>query len=69
MEGKKKTCGNIYPLAGSKAMSLQHPNSFKLYGTERNWGSYKPTERCSNQSTNSRKEKTCHLCPGIAGAN
>jgi len=61
MGGKKKKCGIIYPFAaetrGSNAISLHHPNSFKLYGTERNWGSYKLAERCINQSTNSRKKK------------
>jgi len=62
MGGKKKKCGTVYPLAtetrGSNATSLHHPNSFKLCGTERDWDSYKPTERCSNEYTDSRKKKT-----------
>jgi len=66
MEGKKKKCGNIYPLAaetrGSNAMSLHHSNSFKLYGTERDWALYKLTERRSNQSMNSRKKKKPVIC-------
>jgi len=73
MEGKKKKCGLVYHLAaeirGSNVMSLHHPNSFKLCGTESYWGSYKPANLCSNQSINSRKKKHCHLCPGIADAN
>jgi len=59
MGGKKKKCGIIYPFAaktrGSNATSLRHPHSFKLYGNERNCGSYKPTERYSNQF---KEEKT-----------
>jgi len=70
---KKKKCGIVYPFAaetrGSNATSLHHPNSFKLCGTERNWCSYKPVERCSNQYTISRKKEHCHLCPEIADAN
>jgi len=73
MGGKKKEICDVYPFAaetrGSNAMSLHHPNTFKLCGTESYWGSYKPTERCSNQSTNSGKKKHSHLCPGIADAN
>jgi len=73
MGGKKKKCGTVYPWAaetrGSNAVSLHHPNSFKLCGTESYWGSYTPAERCSNQSTNLGKKKHCHLCPGIADAN
>ena len=73
MGGKKKKCDIVYPFAaetrGSNAMSLHHPDTFKLCGTERKWDSYKPAERCSNQSTNSRKKKHSHLCPGIADAN
>ena len=38
MEGKKKKCCIVYPLAaeirGPNAMSLHHPNNFKLCGTE-----------------------------------
>ena len=72
MGGRNKKCVIVYPSAaetrGSDAMSLHHQNSFKLCGTESCWGSYKPTERCSNQSTNSRKKNT-HFCPEIADAN
>ena len=50
-------------------MSLHHPNSFKLCGTQSYWGSYNPADRCRNQTTNSSKQKHCHLCPGIADAN
>jgi hypothetical protein len=43
---RNKKCGIVYPSAaeirGSDAMSLHHPNSFKLCGTESCWGSYKP---------------------------
>jgi len=73
MGGKKKKCGIVSPFAAvtreSNATFLQHPNSFQLCGTASYWGSYKPAERCSNQSTNSRKKKHCHLCPGTADAN
>jgi len=72
LEGKKKNCGIVNPFVaetrGSNAVSL-HPNSYKLCGTESYWGSYKPAERCSNQSNNSRNKKHCHLCPGKAGTN
>jgi len=65
MGGKNKKCGLVYPFAaeirGSNATSL-HPKSFKLCGTESYCGSYEPIERCSNQSTNLRKKKHCHLC-------
>ena len=73
MLGKKEKMWHCLPFAaetrGSNAMSLHCPNSFQQCGTESYWGSYKPTGRCSNQSTNSRKKKHRHLCPGIADAN
>ena len=47
--GEKKKCGTVYPFAaetgGSNATSLNHPNSFKLCGTDSYWGAYKPAER------------------------
>jgi hypothetical protein len=61
MAGKIKKCSNVYPFAAenrvSNDMTQHHPNGFKVCGSESYWGSYKPTEKCSNQATNSRKKR------------